>query len=175
MSTKQKKLLIAVGAILLLVALACTCADTSSLTGGGDTGGNTDNNGATEEPVATQEPSSNDSGIVVTDYHLYRDDGNGEPGEEVDYFVPSDRTMHFEVNTEGLPNGLTTKWVFTAVETTEGNDIEVASVETEETEDADQLTANLSLPNDWPTGTFKAEVYVGDELIYTIEYEVKES
>ncbi len=170
MDAKRKRLLLVVGSVIVFVALACTCTDTSGLPAGGDSGGSGGNTVATEEPA-----SGNSFGIVVTDTHLYRDNGSGEPGEEVDFFSPGDRVMHFEVNTDGLPNGEITKWVFTAVETSDADNYEVASVETGEIKDADQLTANLTLPNDWPTGTYTAEVFVGDELIYTIEYEVRES
>lgn len=161
-----KVILISVAA-LMMSTLACDSGETAtaeSETGGGQPL-------ATE--AATEAPASSGSDINVTEVHLYRDDGFGEAGEEVEDFRPGDHKMHFELVADNLPSGETTKWVFTAVDTEAGKNIEVASDETGEILAADQLTAYVELPNDWPIGTYKAEVYVGDELIYTIDYEVK--
>ncbi len=110
--------------------------------------------------------------LSVTRFTLYRDDGSGEAGEEVASFAPSDRLMHFEAQLSAFVSDQPVRWVFTAVDTTEGQNIQVAEVTT----DAflgNILTADLELPNDWPVGTYRADIYVGDAQVGSFEYTVQ--
>jgi len=108
---------------------------------------------------------------TITETHLFRDNGSGEAGDEVSTFSPSDRNQHFEAKLNNLVSGHV-KWVFTAVDTTEGQNIEITTVETDVTR-ANDLIASLSLPNDWPTGSYKAEIYLDDSLLGTLNYSVQ--
>jgi hypothetical protein len=107
----------------------------------------------------------------ITATHLYQDDGSGNAGAEVTAFAPSDRTMHFMVETNNLVTGHI-KWVFTAVDTSDGQDIEITTVEGDLSE-VNNLTADLTLPNDWPTGSYKVDIYLNDAMLGTINYTVQ--
>lgn len=131
-----------------------------------------DSGGVLEATEVSPEESSNN--VVIKDVHLYRDNGSGEPGDEVTSFKPSDRILHFEIDADNLPSGETVKWVFIAVDTSSGQNITITEIETDELLAGNQIFAQLSLPNDWPTGTYRADVYVGTEHIYTLDYSIED-
>lgn len=155
---KRTYLLIPLIALLTLALAALACS-----------GGTT----ATEKaPEATSAPAQ-EGKIGVASIALMRDDGNGEPGDVVQSFTPADRKMHFEVKTTGLLSpGSKVKWVFAAVDTTEGKNLQITTVETDVLV-ANNLTATLTLDRDWPTGSYKAEVYLDDQLLTTVDYTVQ--
>jgi hypothetical protein len=112
--------------------------------------------------------------LGVESVKLLRDDGSGNPGEGVQSFTPADHKMHFEINTTGmLSPGSKVKWVFTGVDTSEGKNLSVATFETDVTSAANVLTATVELDRDWPTGSYKGEVYLDDQLLTTVDYTVQ--
>lgn len=164
---KSRLFLIAAGA-LVLASLACSSEPSA-------TAQNPPTEQAATAAPATQKPSGgNTSGITITSVTMYRDNGSGEPGDEVTVFQPADHVMHFLAKADGLQSGQNVKLVFTAVDTTEGRDLKVAEAETGKLFVADQITGQVSLDRDWPVGSYKLEFYVDGDLIYTWDYEVKE-
>ena len=146
-------------ALLTLVWAALACS-----------GGTTTTEKASE---ATSAPAQ-EGQIEVESVKLMRDDGGGNPGEGAQSFTPADHKMHFEITTTGmLSSGSKVKWVFTGVDTSEGKDLSVATFETDATSSANVLTANVELERDWPTGSYKAEVYVDGQLLTTVDYTVQ--
>ncbi|NLI79878.1 MAG: hypothetical protein GX442_25960 [Candidatus Riflebacteria bacterium] len=112
--------------------------------------------------------------MKITEHTLFRDDGKGREGEVVTAFRPTDRNKHFRVRANGLfPAGTQVKWVYTAVETDQGRNQAITEVVFDLDSDYDVLNSNLELPTDWPVGTYKVEILVGEKLWYTIDYEVK--
>ena len=126
------------------------------------------------ETVAPAQLPAQEGQIGVESVKLMRDDGGGNPGEVVQNFAPADHKMHFEITTTGmLSAGSKVKWVFTGVDTSEGKNLSVATFETDATSTANVLTANVELDRGWPTGSYKAEVYVDDQLLTTVDYTVQ--
>jgi plastocyanin len=163
-SLRRTYLLIPLIALLTLILAALACS-----------GGTT----ATEKAPAEQNPpeatsaSVQEGKIGVASIALMRDDGSGEPGDVVQSFTPADRKMHFEVKTTGLLSpGSKVKWVFTAVDTSSGQNIEITTVDTDVLV-ANNLTATLTLDKDWPTGSYKADVFINGNLFTTVEYNVE--
>jgi hypothetical protein len=162
----RSRILTAALGMLVVAALAC--------------GTDTDNQ-ANNPPTLTS--SSPDAGqtdgdtaqkIVISNVTMYRDDGSGQPGEEVTVFKAADHTMHFEADAEGLQTGQNVKLVFTGVDTSEGRNLDVATAETGELLIADQITGQVSLDRDWPLGTYRLDVYVDDVKVFSWEYTVEE-
>jgi hypothetical protein len=111
--------------------------------------------------------------VKVNSFKLYIDDGSGEPGDEVSAFKPTDRIQHFEVNLDSmLKNGTVIKWVFTAVDTSAGQDIAITEVETTVLI-GNNLTAQLEMDQDFPTGSYRADVYIDGTLLQGFEYKVQ--
>lgn len=112
--------------------------------------------------------------IHVTSVHFYRDDGKGNPGEEVKKFKPSDHILHLAAETSGL--GLQPKitWIYKAVDTSAGKNIRIASVAGGVGEaNMNILTSKCELPRDWPKGSYQAFLVIGDKLIQTIDFAIE--
>lgn len=127
--------------------------------------------GETTQPV---QPPAQAGALGVESVKLMRDDGNGNPGDVVQSFAPANHKMHFEIMITGMVSaGSKVKWVFTALDTSEGKNLSVATINTDVTSAANVLTANVELDRDWPTGSYKAEVYVDDQLLTMVDYTVQ--
>ncbi len=119
-------------------------------------------------------PSAGDQGgATITKVTLKRDNGSGEPGDAVDKFLPSDRIQFFEAELSSmLGPGTKVHWVFTAVDTTAGKDIKVAEADVDVLA-GNKLSANVSLENDWPTGKYRADIFINGKLIKSVDYTVE--
>lgn len=128
----------------------------------------------TAEPAATAAPASDGSPVATVS--LRKDNGNGEAGDVVAFFEPGNRHHFFEANTSSnVPTGTKVKWIFTGESTAAGNGVKVAEFVIEVGKlqlIANQLTANVKLPNDWPYGNYKAEIFFDDKLVKTVKYAV---
>ncbi len=95
-----------------------------------------------------------------------------EGGAATTTFSPTDRVIHAAIELSRLEPGLTAKTVWTAVDTEAGQGIEVASNEFTSLA-ANTIQAQLELPNDWPTGKYRLDVYLNGTLAKTAEYTVQ--
>jgi hypothetical protein len=112
------------------------------------------------------------SELSVISVKLRRDDGGGNPGEEVKVFRPSDHKQHFEAEVDGFFVGeAKVKWVFTALDTTAGKNKQILEAEFDATDfKGNTLTSFCELPRDWPPGTYKGDIYINGKLVKTFEY-----
>jgi hypothetical protein len=103
-----------------------------------------------------------------------RADADGEPGEVVEVFIPTDERLHFEIKLDEISVGKTSFVVeFWAADTTAGKDIKI----TEFTGDAlvaNVINANISLPREWPVGLYRLDVILDGEAIGSYEFDVAE-
>lgn len=127
------------------------------------------------EPVksATPQMSStpqNSSSPAPSAVQMFRDDGSGNRGEAVESFQPGDRKMHFLAKLDEFKVGKTkAKVVFTGVETSAGKNLAVTQVESTSMV-ANEVTASVTLPRDWPFGSYKADFYIDDKLVTSRPY-----
>jgi len=112
--------------------------------------------------------------VGITELTLYRD-LDGESGKKVDTFVPSDRQMHFSASTIGAhPKPVKVKWSF--LKRDPSGDSFIHDVSMDVTINANSvLTANLSLPREWPVGTYVAVITLDGEMAAEFEYGVAEA
>ena len=159
-NSKVLKQIVFLGAAALAAAaIACS--------GIGDTTEQT-----TTEATGASAPAAQVGDVAMKAVKLMRDDGRGNAGEEVKSFRPSDRKQHFQVELAGMKTGrMEAKWIFTAVETTAGKDIKIGEFKASGLV-ANVISGSVSLPRDWPSGSYKADLYLNDKLIKTIEYVV---
>lgn len=162
-----------VAAALLVVVSACSSTPTESVT-------DQDANPAvsTEEGMAAETPAANEessSAMVKMDStKLLQDNGSGEAGDEVASFKASDHKQYFVVQlSDFLKTGSEVKWVFTAVDTTAGKNVNITEVNTTVVV-GNVLNANLSLDKDFPVGSYKADITVDGKPLGSIEYSVTE-
>ena len=111
---------------------------------------------------------------VVTKVKLLRDNG-GQPGAEVQYFKPGDHKIHFLVQFDKLTVGQTkVHLVFTGVDTSAGQNLEVKQLDMEALV-ANEVAASVSLPRDWPHGTYRADLSVNGQKLKSIPYVISPS
>jgi hypothetical protein len=115
--------------------------------------------GGSSEPLAVQ---------TVT---LHRDDGAGKPGDKVDSFTPKDHIFHAKIQLNRIESGLKAKLVWIAVDTTEGKNVEVAQTEFSSLA-VNQIDGKVELPNDWPAGKYRLDIYLNDKVAKSVEFSV---
>jgi hypothetical protein len=101
-------------------------------------------------------------------------DDNGSPGEEVETFAPSDRVQHFEIALDETKVGKHAFVVeFWAVETEAASDVKVTEFKSGAMV-ANTVTAQVSLPRDWPVGSYRLDLKMDGTLVDSYDYEVVE-
>lgn len=105
---------------------------------------------------------------------VLRADANGEPGEEVEVFIPSDQTQHFEIKLDETKVGTADFLVeFWAVDTSAGQNIKITEWSGNSLL-ANTLSASVKLPRDWPVGLYRLDVKHDGKAIGSHEYEILE-
>jgi Flp pilus assembly protein TadD len=121
----------------------------------------------------TSQPSSGTSTAEVFIRQSYLAKNNdGKPGEPTMSFVPSDRTIYCVLDLSTARAGTRVRFVWKTVEIEGSRNEEIKTVEYVTKPLEDKVQGNLSLPRDWPTGTYKVEVYLNGTLAKTISYRV---
>lgn len=105
---------------------------------------------------------------VVT---LKRDNGKGGPGDVVQSFLPTEKTLHFTVKSSQMLKGAHIRWVFSAVNTSAGRGMKVFDEQGLFT--GNMLTAQLSNQSAWPIGKYQGEVFLEDQSWKSFTFEIK--
>lgn len=143
--------------LLLFVVLACNLGKVKTNSNNG--------NSNTETEVA--------SGSAIKEIHMAKDDGKGQPGERTDNFAPGDRTIHCVATLKEAKSGTQMKfsWWIVDADGTENKKIKDIDYKTGTLENV--IHGHLKLPQDWPKGRYKVEVYVDGNLDKTVPYTVE--
>lgn len=113
------------------------------------------------------------SATAIESVSLYRD-AAGEPGAELALFAPGDRTQHFKIRLDELNVGNHDYTVeFWAVDTFEGGEEKITEFKTNGLI-ANEISAHVTLPRDWPTGWFRVDVRMDGQTIGSHRYIVSE-
>jgi hypothetical protein len=117
--------------------------------------------------------SSSSSKVHVDSLDLARDN-NGSAGEHVSSFKPTDNPMHFVVGLSEFESGTKVRVVLMAVDVATGEkNVKVGEIERETGTLENQMDATMTLPRNWPTGTYRVDVYVEGSLDKSREFEVE--
>lgn len=108
---------------------------------------------------------------------MAKDNGKGGPGDETGTFGPTDKTIHCVVELAEPSAGAKIRYSWWVVEA-EGEQNE--KVQNEKIEDFEYTAkpeerivhAHLTMPDDWPPGKYKVDVYVNGNLEQSVEYNV---
>jgi ABC-type glycerol-3-phosphate transport system substrate-binding protein len=95
-----------------------------------------------------------------------------EGGPAVTSFKPTDHIFYAAVELNRIDAGLTAKTVWTAVDTTNGQNIEIAQKEFSSLA-ANLIKAQVELPRDWPTGKYKLDIFLNGTPAKTVEFTVQ--
>ncbi len=97
---------------------------------------------------------------------------NTSGGAAATTFSPADHIIYAVVQLNRIETGLTARVVWTAVDTSAGQNIEVASKEFTGLV-VNVIQAQVELPQDWPTGKYKLDVYLNGTLANTAEFTIQ--
>jgi hypothetical protein len=97
---------------------------------------------------------------------------NGRPGEPVMSFQPSDRTIFCVIEFNVARAGTKVRFVWKTVEIEGSRNEEIKTVDYSTKPLEDKVQGNLTLPRDWPTGTYKVDIYINGTFAKTVNYRV---
>jgi hypothetical protein len=101
---------------------------------------------------------------------MFSDDGRGNPGTERLQFVPGDRKIHFRAQLSSKFTG-TARWRFTAITTAAGNNVPLLDLKGD-VDAVDFLISQMSAPQDWPIGIYRAELLLNETVVRTLEFTI---
>ena len=160
---KKHTALLATG-LLLFAVLACNLSKTLTT----NTNRNNSNSGS-----QTASDGDQGSGSEIKDIHMAKDDGNGSPGEETDTFEPGDRTIHCVTTLKEAKSGTGMRFAWWIVDADGSQNQKVKDIDYTTRALENVVHAHLTLPQDWPTGKYKVQVYVNGDLDRTAFYTVR--
>jgi hypothetical protein len=148
--------------LLVFVVLACNL--------GKKTANNSNANSNANSKASTEVDTG--SGAAIEEIHMAKDD-NGSPGAETDSFEPGDRTVHCVAKLKEAKSGTQMRfaWWIVDADGTQNQKIKEIDYKTRALENV--VHGHLTLPQDWPSGKYKVQVYVNGDLDQTAFYSVK--
>lgn len=150
--------------LLLFAVLACNASKN------GNNNNSNSNNNKNSNTATTNRPANAD--VYVDKISMAKDD-NGKPGESTTTFAPSDRTVQCVINLNKAKGGTQVKVVWVAVDVEGSKNEELKSIDYTTKSFESKITGHLTWPRDWPSGTYKLEVYINGALDKTINYTVE--
>ena len=109
--------------------------------------------------------------VKIQSVTLARDDGSGNSGETVTDFKPTDHTFYANITLDRFDTNLKVKVTWVAVDAGGTTNHEIDSSEFTALV-ANTVNAKLSLPNDWPTGKYRVDIYLNDALQQSVSFNV---
>jgi hypothetical protein len=151
--------------LLVFVVLACNLSKNSNTTSNSNSNSNSSSNSNTSSELG--------SGAAIKDIHMAKDDGNGAPGDTTDTFAPGDRTVHCVATLKESKSGTQMKfsWWIVDADGTKNQKIKEIDYSTKALENI--VHGHLTLPQDWPVGKYKVQIYVNGDLDRTVFYSVQ--
>lgn len=148
--------------LLFFAVLACNL--------GKNNNANNSNNSNDKGAIAD---SDTGSGAAIKEIYMAKDDGSGQPGDHTSTFEPGDHTIHCVATLKEASSGTAMKfsWWIVDADNTQNKKIKDIDYSTKALENV--IHGHLSLPQDWPKGKYKVQVYVNGDLDKTVNYTVE--
>ena len=147
--------------LLVFVVLACNLSKNSNT----NSNSNSNSNSNTSSDLG--------SGQAIKEIHMAKDDGNGAPGGETDTFAPGDRTIHCVATLKNAKSGTQMKFSWWIVDADNTKNQKIKDIDYTTGAPENVIHGHLTLPQDWPAGKYKVQVYVNGDLDRTLAYSVK--
>ncbi|MEK6282475.1 MAG: hypothetical protein AABN95_19110 [Acidobacteriota bacterium] len=150
--------------LVLFVVLACNLGKKTE---------NANSNSNSNANSNSRAETNTGSGEYIKEMHMAKDNGRGAPGAETDSFAPDDRTIHCVVKLKEAKAGtkMQFSWWIVDAEGTKNQKIKDIDYSTRALENI--VHGHLSLPQDWPPGKYKVQVFVNGDLDKTLAYDVQ--
>jgi len=126
-----------------------------------------------EKFTVKADPSVDNTEIDVVGVTLHRDDGDGEAGEEVEFFSTEDLVLHLEceLGKPVIPQGV--KFIWTLIKAGDEENLEIAVAEIDEDSLNRSLSTNLTTKEGLPAGLYRVNLVQGEDLLASKKFEVK--
>jgi tetratricopeptide (TPR) repeat protein len=116
-------------------------------------------------------PTSGGADVFIQQVHMAKNN-NGRPGEAVTSFLPGDRTIFCVIELNAVRAGTKVRFVWKTVEIEGSRNEEIKTIDYVTTGVDQVVQGNLTLPRDWPVGTYKVDIYINGVFTKTINYRV---
>jgi len=136
-------------------------------------GGKRANQASNAGPATTGASAVNSASGTVSELHMARDDGKGNPGVQTDHFGPEDRTIHCVAELKGAKPGTSIRFSWWIVEAQGANNEKMEESDYSTKPGEEVVHGHVTLPNDWPPGKYKVDVSVNGKPDKTIQYTVE--
>jgi hypothetical protein len=113
------------------------------------------------------------SASALKDLYMAKDDGNGQPGSHTNTFAPGDRTIHSVATLKEAKAGTQMKFSWWIVDADGSQNQKIKDIDYSTKALESVIHGHLTLPQDWPTGKYKVQVYVNGNLDRTVPYTVQ--
>lgn len=110
--------------------------------------------------------------VEVESITFHRDNGDGEQGEQVQNFEPSDETLYAEVKLNQIVNNTNIRLDWVAVDAGGEQNFVIDSTEFDALA-VNVVNGSLAFDGDVPEGEYRLDVYINDELKDSAEFEVE--
>jgi len=149
--------------LMLFVVLACNLSRNRNSS-------NSNNSNNSNTTAETEQPASESA---IKEIHMAKDDGSGSPGDKTNIFEPADHTLHCVATLKEAKAGTEMKfsWWIVDADNTQNRKIKDIDYTTKALENI--IHGHLSLPQDWPPGKYKVQVYVNGNLDRTVPFTVQ--
>ena len=148
--------------LMLFVVLACNLGKRST---------NVSTNQADEAGKTTSNASSSTG--AISQIHMAKDDGRGDPGDQADVFGGNDRTIHCVVKLNEAKSGTKMKFSWWVVDADGTKNEKIRDIDYTTRALENVVHGHLTAPSDWPSGKYKVEVFVNGNLENTVGYTVQ--
>jgi len=151
--------------LLLFAVLACNLSKNSNNSNNSNKNSNTNK--------ATPQPTRAANADVFVDKIYMAKDNDGQPGDETTSYAPVDRTVHCVIELNKAKKGTEVRFIWKAVDVAGSRNEEVKTIDYSTKSFENKVHAHLTLPNDWPTGKYRVEVYINGSLDKTVDYTIE--
>lgn len=150
--------------LVLLVVLACNLGKKTT---------NVNSNSNSNRDSNSSSADNQGSGEFIKEIHMAKDNGKGAPGDETDSFSPDDRTVHCVVKLKEAKAGTQMKFSWWIVDAEGSKNQKIKDIDYSTRPLENIVHGHLTLPQDWPQGKYKVQVYVNGDLDRTLAYNIE--
>ena len=150
--------------LLVFVLLACNMGRRAS-------NENNANSNTNRPPVVETEDAG--PGNHIEKIHMAKDNGRNAPGDETSSFSPDDRTIHCVVKLKKAQRGTAMKFSWWIVDADGSQNQKIKDIDYTTRTLENIVHGHLTLPQEWPSGKYKVQVFVNGDLDRTINYTIQ--
>jgi hypothetical protein len=152
--------------LLVFAVLACNLGKRSAnINVDSSSNRNTNANANTEADMG--------SGTYIREINMAKDNGRGAPGDQTTSFAPEDRTIHCVVKLKEAKAGTQMRFAWWIVDADGSQNQKIKDIDYSTRALENIVHGHLSLPQNWPQGKYKVQVYVNGDLDRTIAYTIQ--